>query len=267
MNKGKITIYFRKLGLIKLTDQIKYSYYKLSLREKNRRFLKANPTVNFPPEYMMFESFKLDYERYYTGGRETSEWVMGKFKQYSDLEEKTILDWGCGPARLTRHLPLMVSSAKVHGTDYNAETIQWCRDHIDNVEFNHNEINRPLTYDNGSFDLIIGISIFTHMSEANHEFWVEELHRVVKPEGLIFLTTAGEIFTTQMTSEEARLFRQNQLVIRSNTTEGHRTFGAFQPRAYFERLVSDYFEIVDYKAGEQQSWGLEQDYWVLRAKK
>ncbi|MBK8347156.1 MAG: class I SAM-dependent methyltransferase [Saprospiraceae bacterium] len=267
MNKGKITIYLRRMGLMMFADKFKFYLFKFLNYRKNKNFISTHPEIKLPPDYIMFESFKLDYEKYYIGGRSTAQWLVNLFKKYSEVENKSILDWGCGPARITRHLPEILHNSKSYGCDYNEVTIKWCSENISNVTFLHNDIDKPLNYKDNQFDFIIGISIFTHLSEENHFFCVNELNRIMKNNGIAIITTAGNIFKQQMTTKEVEVFENNQLVIRANVIEGHRTFAAFQPKVYFENLICDYFEIFEYKPGIQQTWGLEQDYWVLKVKK
>lgn len=69
-----------------------------------------------------------------------------------------------------------------------------------------------------------------------------------------------------MTNDEVEKFDENQLVVRAKVKVGHRTYAAFQPPLFFEKIISNYFEILKHHSGEMQSWGLEQDYWVLQAK-
>lgn len=266
MNKGRLTYYFRKFGLIMVADKIKFALYSVLNYRKNKKFKTTFPDVVMPPDYMIFESFKLDYEKYYLGGQKTAEWICSLLNKYGSLERKYILDWGCGPARVTRHLPTLMSGSKVYGTDYNPNTITWCNAHIPDITFVNNTLNGKLNFEAAYFDGIIGISIFTHLSEENHRFWIDELHRVLKKDGIAFLTTAGEAFKIQMTDNEISQFEAGHLVLRGNTFEGHRTFAAFQPKTYFTKLLSTNFDILEFKAGTEQSWGIEQDYWILKSK-
>jgi len=267
MNKGKLTVLIRSLGMMMFADFVKFNVYRLINFRKNRAFRARHPGIKLPPDYMVFESFKLDYEKYYDGGMESAAWVVSVFSKYTSVDGKRVLDWGCGPARITRHLSGLMQKAEIVGTDYNLDTVEWCRQNIPNALFHTNTINSQLPFPDDRFDLIIGISIFTHLSEINHQFWIKELYRVIGKGGIILLTTAGAAFKSQMTDSEAADFESNRLVVRSNVMEGHRTYAAFQPVVYFRDLCSPYFDILECKEGVPKSWGIEQDYWILKAKK
>ena len=62
-----------------------------------------------------------------------------------NFNKASILDWGCGPGRIVRHLPSIVSKAKIFGSDYNEESINWCRENIEDVGFEVNGLARTTT--------------------------------------------------------------------------------------------------------------------------
>jgi len=213
---------------------------------------------------MMYESFQINYQKYFSGGRKTTEWLLDLCGPFLDLQEATILDWGCGPARIVRHLPDLLPGATVHGTDYNRKTIAWCKEAIPKVEFRVGKLAPPLEYPDAQFDLIYGISIFTHLSEANHVAWLTELARLLKPGGVIFLTTQGDIFRQKLTLSEKTQYDGGSLVVRGGAKEGHRVYSAFQPPVYFRSLTSGRFQEIKHIPGEQEDWGLEQDVFVMK---
>jgi SAM-dependent methyltransferase len=58
-----------------------------------------------------------------------------------------------------------------------------------------------------AFDLIIGISVCTHLSEANQERWLTELRRISRPGGLVLLSVQG-LSPTALYREAADLIRK-----------------------------------------------------------
>ncbi|MBP6812973.1 MAG: class I SAM-dependent methyltransferase [Saprospiraceae bacterium] len=265
MNTGKLTKPFRDLGLMHLLDQIKFVYQKWKNRQHNAQFVQANPDVKLPPDYMLFEAFQLDYQKYYEGGEQTARWLMGLFERYTPLTGKNLLDWGCGPARVLRHFPkLLGNTCEIHGTDYNPKTIAWCRENIGGVTFAINQLNPPTQYQNAYFDLMYGISIFTHLSEPNHQQWFDELMRISKKGAILVLTTHGDVFREKLTEQERQEFDQGKLVARGKVVEGHRVFAAFHPPAYIRQLFEPQADILEHIAGTRKNWGLEQDVWILK---
>lgn len=50
----------------------------------------------------------------------------------------------------------------------------------------------PLPRSDGFFDLVYGVSVFTHLDAFNWAGWLLELHRVLRPGGLLLLSYLGE---------------------------------------------------------------------------
>jgi len=265
MNKGKISNLLRKLKLMHFTDRVRYIIQSRKNKQANKTFLIENPEVKLPPNYLMYESFQINYQKYMEGGREVAKWVVDSLANHSSIAKVTILDWGCGPGRVIRHMPdLLGEGSKVYGTDYNSKSITWCRDNLPNIDFNLNTLEPKLPYEDGTFDFIYGISIFTHLSEEMHYKWTAELSRVLKQNGLLFLTTQGDNFKSIMTPEEIAKYEKGELVVRGNVVEGHRTYSAFQPDSFMRSLfANDKVEeviIQDVKGGK----ATPQDAWIVR---
>lgn len=47
------------------------------------------------------------------------------------------------------------------------------------------------------FDLVFAYSVFSHLSEETHEKWLEEFRRILKPGGLLIVTTWGRDMITR----------------------------------------------------------------------
>ncbi len=217
-----------------------------------------------PPDYMLYEAYGLNYRSYYEGGLKTARWIADTFQAHIDLTDSKILDWGCGPGRVVRHLPKLLPKTLVFGTDYNKVTILWCLEHFPDVRFQINDINPPLGYPPLFFDAIYGISIFTHLSRSNHNAWIKELCRRLKDFGLLLITTQGAAHTTKLTHREQEAFRKGEIVIREGIKEGHLTYSAFHPEQAMRNLFAGYFEVLSFTPGIQESWGIGQDTWLLQ---
>jgi len=250
-----------------MADRFRFYLLYLVTAERRREFRKENPRVKLPPDYLIYESFRLDYERYYFGGRNTARWVISHLEKYISLDNAAILDWGCGPARVLRHLPEMVSSScRLYGTDYNPATVRWDRDNIGGAEFSLNDTEPPLSYADNYFDAVYGISIFTHLSEKLHYQWFAELIRAIRPGGILLLTLQGKAFTAKLTPAERHGFEQGRLVVRGHTKVGHRTWSAFHPSDFVRKLAHPH-EVVDFEEGGITNGQPAQDVWIIRVNK
>ena len=262
--KQRLLAVVRRLGLLRAADEVLYLKAKVQNRKENQAFRAAHPDVVLPPDDLMYESFQLNYERYYTESKEAAAWMAGWYKKWRSNETITLLDWGCGPGRIIRHMPALFSAgSEIHGTDYNARSIAWCREHLPGIHFNHNGTEAKLPYADGTFDFIYGISIFTHLSEERHRTWMEELLRVLKPGGVMVQTTHGDHFRQKLTAEELKHYDAGQLVVRSHVKEGHRTFAAFQPPAYMRQLLGSANVLEHIVRPLVPGRALPQDVWVI----
>ena len=264
MNRGDISGLFRKLGLSRIADDIRFRVMKFKHRDKNRQFKTAYPDVALPPDYLIYESFQMDYDKYYHGGKRTAAWLVGHFEQHKEPKNLSVLDWGCGPGRTIRHLPdLMPDGNKFYGTDVNRRSVAWCRKHIPRVDFRTNELHPPLDFAAAQMDVVYAVSIITHLSEDNQIKWLQEIKRVLRPGGIFLLTSHGEVFKTIMTQTERDRYERDEIVIRGNTTEGHRVYGAFHPPAKMRELFGRYFKILSHEPGKIVNGKPLQDVWVL----
>lgn len=257
--KQSLSRLLRKLGLLQLSDHLRFLWLRSKNRNINRNFRKKYPDVVLPPDYLMYESFQLDYEKYYLNGLKTAEWLASHTMKHKNLDGASILDWGCGPARVIRHLPGLINGASFYGTDYNRQSIAWCSSNFTDIYFHTNDLMPDLVYEKEMFDLIYGISIFTHLSKEAHEAWLIELTRVLKPGGILFLTLHGNSFRGKLTLPEIRQYDADQLVVRGQVTEGHRTFAAFHP-VNWVRIWTLSLTVLEHIPGGPG----EQDVWILK---
>jgi ubiquinone/menaquinone biosynthesis C-methylase UbiE len=210
----------------------------------------------------MYESFQLNYNKYYTESINAAKWLIDHLSKHVKLKNKKILDWGCGPARIVRHLPDLLNGCDIYGSDYNIKSINWCKKNIENVSFHINELVPPLPFKKESFDIVYAISIFTHLSQELHYKWMNEIYRILKQGGIFLFTTQGDIFKQKLSDKERMDFNNGNIVVKAHTKEGHRTYSAFQPMKFMENLVKD-FKVIEYIPGEIKNNYLQQDLWIL----
>jgi SAM-dependent methyltransferase len=265
--KTRISNLLRVLGLLLLSDKLRFYFIHLRRLKERRKFVSENPNIPLPPAYLIYESFDLNYDSYYFASRKTAAWLLDHFKRHIELNNVNILDWGCGPARIVRHLPdLLNKSCSVYGTDYNFRSIDWNKKNIQGVNFNLNDAEPPLPYVNNSFDIIYGISIFTHLPETLHYAWFNELVRITKNNGIIFLTLQGKAFQVKLTESEQGQFDRGELITRGNTKIGHRTYTAIHPPDFIKKLISGH-QLLEHIEGDIRNIKPQQDIWIIKVVK
>lgn len=267
MIKNQISSLLRQLGLLHFADRANFQIQRFKNKQENREFVKKNPNIKLPPDYLIYESFQMNYKRYYTDSYDTAIWLTNHLKKHIKLEGKRILDWGCGPGRIIRHLPSVLNAnCEFYGTDYNKKSIDWCSKNIPEIHFNNNSLHAQLPYTDNFIDVIYGISIFTHLSEQLHYNWFNELFRVLKPSGIMFLTTQGDNYRVKLTEKELQKYNRNKLVVRGNVKEGHRTFSAFHPKKFLKELFKN-MEILEHiEIKPTNGKWVPQDIWIIKKK-
>ena len=101
---------------------------------------------------------------------------------------RSILDFGCGCGRTLMWLVERHPATTFYGTDVDGESIQWCQEKLNSAEFKQNRPLPPLEYPDKMFDLVYAVSVFTHLSEEFQLPWLDELKRILKPNGVLLAT-------------------------------------------------------------------------------
>lgn len=101
-----------------------------------------------------------------------------------------MLDLGCGCGRVAQALHEISSKLELHGCDIDEKAVEWANRHLP-YEFKRNDFTPPLPYDDASFDVVLAMSVFTHLDEALQDAWLLEINRVLRPGGLAALSVGG----------------------------------------------------------------------------
>lgn len=104
---------------------------------------------------------------------------------------RRVLDFGCGAGRTLRHFLVEAGATEIWGVDTDAESVQWLqRSLCPPLHAARCAPDPPLEFEACSFDLVWAISVFTHLTDASLA-WLLELHRILKPGGLLIATYMG----------------------------------------------------------------------------
>lgn len=174
---------------------------------------------------------------------------------------RAILDFGCGCGRVTRHWATLAS--EVHGTDLHPRLVEWCRRNLGFGRFRTNGLAPPLDYENGRFDLVYALSVFTHLPEALQHAWMAELFRVLRPGGSLVLTTHGRRYLDRLDADEQRRFAAGEIVVKNEGPPGSNLCGTYHPEAWVRTRLARGFDILDFvpEGALGNPW---QDLYLLR---
>jgi SAM-dependent methyltransferase len=156
---------------------------------------------------------------------------------------ESVLDFGCGCGRVTRYWSDFDGS--VSGSDVNAKAIDWCRDNLGFASFERNMLAPPLDFDAESFDLVYALSVFTHLTAELQLAWRDEMLRVLRPGGLLLLTTHGRSYVPRLDAEERARFERGELVVRWSDVPGTNLCSAYHPEAYLHDTFAQGFTFLE----------------------
>jgi SAM-dependent methyltransferase len=263
--KYRLLNLIRSLGVLRYADAVKYGLQRLRVGARNRRFVRANPGFAVPPYDLAFDAYNhFDWHAYHDSGRRHAEIFARIIRQHGAGPGLRILEWGCGPGRLIRHLPGLLEgrAAQVVGSDYNPRSIAWCREHLAGIGFVHNEILPPLPFAEAEFDAVYCFSVFTHLSEEAQRAWASELGRVLKPGGLLICTTHGDNYQYLLTSkDDRRRYDAGEVIIQGRYAEGKKWYFAIHPARFVREGLLKQFTGVERVAAEEDDQ-LLQDVWI-----
>jgi SAM-dependent methyltransferase len=154
---------------------------------------RAGGTVTVPPRRL----------RARTGAPGVSEFVDGGIAAAGELsatlsqigrplpEISSVLDLGCGSARVLPHVAALAPGAECAGCDVDAAAIDWARSHQPRIRWERSRFEPPLPFADGSFELVYSISVFSHLDERLGDDWLREVARVLAPGGIALLSVHG----------------------------------------------------------------------------
>jgi SAM-dependent methyltransferase len=265
----------RATRLLPAYNAAKFHYVVAKARAGNEAFVREHPDFPLPPLPLCYDAYAhVGYRDYFESGRNHAEFFGGKIAQHAqgaatflspESGSLAVLEWGCGPARVIRHLgDFLRGEPSLAGSDYNPETIAWCRANIPGIRFEKNELAPPLPFPGGSFDAVYALSVLTHLSEAMHFAWRDELKRVLRPGGILIVTAHGDWYRKHhLRPDEQKAYDAGRLVVRGGVEEGKKWFAAFHPPVFMREKLFAGWKVLEHLTHPLPG-SIEQDVWIVR---
>lgn len=126
------------------------------------------------------------------------------------------LDLGCGEGHFCQLLKQKGYYSDYLGLEFSQEQVKKARRR--GFAVRHANLNKKIPLPDASFDIILASEILEHIYDT--EFFLEEIHRILKPEGILFLTTPN---IASLGSRIKLLFgiRPAAIDVRVRNTSGH----------------------------------------------
>ena len=257
----------RRLGLLRLADTLRYQIHKGKVADENKKFLSEHPDFVPPPAELAYDAYNhASWPVYWESGYRHAQFFAETILKYSKVGKIDVLEWGCGPCRLIRHMPGLLGerAGDVSGTDYNPDTIDWCKTSVSGIRFELNGLMPPLPFPDNAFDAVYNFSVLTHLSSNVQIAWTQELYRVLKPGGVMVGTTHGENYEYMLAStQEKDAYARGDCVEQEQYAEGAKWYFAVHPEKFVREKLLHQFESVE-RVPVSEGVGMLQDVWVAR---
>ncbi|MCK8643380.1 class I SAM-dependent methyltransferase [Mycobacterium colombiense] len=167
-----------------------------------------------------------------------------------------ILDFGSGCGRVIQNFKNQSGQRRLYATDIDPDLVSWGKSNLHGIEWSLNGYWPPMLFEDNSFDLIYGISVFTHLDEDFQHAWLRELQRIARPGAILILTVHGEHVIRGLQMPDSSLldtFEERGFVFLPLSSGRFKADGfpdfyqtSFHTKKYICNEWSAYFEILNY---------------------
>jgi SAM-dependent methyltransferase len=112
-------------------------------------------------------------------------------QEANDSSRGRALDFGASSGRVVRVLAAAYPGIKWEACDPNAAAIRWAAENLSPIGFFASPEDPPLQVESAAYELVYAISVWSHFGQRAARDWLQEMHRIVAPGGLLVLTTQG----------------------------------------------------------------------------
>lgn len=161
-----------------------------------------------------------------------------------------LLDFGCGWGRNYRFFLKNVPASNLHGIDVDPTLVELCKSIFPVGNFHVVNPLPPTDFPNNHFDIIYAYSVFSHLSEQAHLEWLKEFCRILKPAGLLIVTTQAKGFldyceSLRQAKEHPTLWHQSLSISFGNLDEARKCYDEggylFEPSGGGGVRTSDFY--------------------------
>jgi len=169
-----------------------------------------------PPRLRFRVSGTSSRSQYLNIGRQAAKDLANAFlaQKEPDRQYRTWLDFGSGAGRIARWISKEIRPEALYCVDTDAGAIAWARRRLPIAEFRESGAAPPLAFSQATMDVIYTVSVLTHMDESQNLEWLTEFRRLLRPGGLLLVSSHGPELT----------FTRPDLTVEQHETLGRRGF-------------------------------------------
>lgn len=154
---------------------------------------RADTEIPVPPRRLRARTGVPGVAEFLDGGAAAAQELAGGLRLAGRAPERlgSVLDLGCGSARVLPHFAALAPEAECVGADVDGAAIAWARAHRSGLRWERSSFAPPLPFPDHSFELVYSISVFSHLDERLGDAWAAEVARVLEPGGVALLSVHG----------------------------------------------------------------------------
>jgi SAM-dependent methyltransferase len=158
-----------------------------------------------PPELAVYIYGGVDpdaaVEHYVANGAAIKSDIVRLLGDEWSFDGKRVLDFGCGSGRVLRRFVEESTSAELFGCDIDAESVKWVQQNLSPpLRVIQSDPEPPLPYDDDFFDAVWATAVLSHITDP-WALWLLELHRILKPGGILIASVVGECCSERLADE------------------------------------------------------------------
>jgi SAM-dependent methyltransferase len=175
---------------------------------------------------------------------------------HTGAEPLRVLDFGSGAGRVLQYFSQ--KNFELYACDVDNTAIEYLRRVFPAVKSAVSYYKPPLVYQDGQFDVVYSVSVWTHLAPNLQIPWLLEMGRILAPGGLALLTTIGLFGYRRGSHLRAVKFSLEELIrdgfcYSEYTTKDQSTgpsYGiAYHTAAYVLKEWSKYFDVLEVHEG------------------
>lgn len=263
--KGYIKSWLERSGQAQFVQDTLLQLSEIRNKKSNLQFKKVYPKISLPPNSILFETGNLNYDSYFQSGREAAAEIHSFCTLFHPSPVESILDWGCGTGRVTRHLPTYFPKASITGIDANPACIEWLQNYIPTINWKSGSYQVENILLLGTYDVIIALSVLTHLPAADQSLWMKQLHSQLESNGLMWMSTHGPHYYHQLTGEQYQQLSEKGIITLGSQPKGSRGMRTYHTYEGIRQLIQKDWELILYYDGAKFPGILGgQDAWLLK---